>query len=314
MSFARNFRNFSRCSVSTADDHESAGLPRNGWALVSVLWTLAMLAMMAAAIEALTVSSARFERSALDHVRLEGDIDAGVARAIVGIGDARPEQRWRVDGVPQRFDYHNDTIVVSVQDENGRVDLNVADGTTITQLLVWAGMPTAEADTLSAAIVDWRTPVDDSDQSTTTTAGDVYAAAGRVYSPRHGPFQSIEELNLVLGMTPALYARIEPALTIYSRSDEVDFTVAPPVVQLALATLAQAGSGSTLAGAGGSQSNDDNDASADRPGIVQDVTDLAGHSFAIDVSAQHRGKRLSRQIVIEFTDDKRHPYLVEAWR
>lgn len=79
-----------------------------------------MLAMMAAAIEAITVTSARFERSALDRTRLEADIDAGVARAALGIGDPRSGERWRVDGVPQRFVFNGDAITVSVQDEGGK--------------------------------------------------------------------------------------------------------------------------------------------------------------------------------------------------
>ena len=133
MNFARNFRTFSRCS-RTIEQRNPLERYRNGWALVSVLWTLAMLAMMAAAIEAIMVTSARFEHAALDRARLEADINAGVARAVLGIGDPRPAERWRVDGVAENFVYNGDAMAISVQDEGGRIDLNAADASTIKQL------------------------------------------------------------------------------------------------------------------------------------------------------------------------------------
>jgi general secretion pathway protein K len=276
-----------------------------------------MLAMMAAAIEAITVTSARFERSALDRTRLEADIDAGVARAALGIGDPRSGERWRVDGVPQRFVFNGDAITVSVQDEGGRIDLNAADAAAIKQLLVSAGLSAQEADALGDKILDWRTPVDETDMHRLNGATDGdYEAAGLIYRPRHGPFQSVEELNLVLGMTPALYARVRPALTVYSRSDKVDLSVAPPEVQRAFPASAVDESGATqpepLQTSGGNAFG--REAATDAPaGTVRDVAGLAGHSFAIRVDAEHGRNRLSREIVIAFTDDKRRPFLVEAW-
>jgi general secretion pathway protein K len=42
--------------------------------------------------------------------------------------------------------------------------------------------------------------------------------AGRAYRPRNGPFQSVDELKLVMDMTPPLFKRLAPALTVYSGS------------------------------------------------------------------------------------------------
>jgi hypothetical protein len=101
-----------------------------------------------------------------------------------------------------------------------------------------------------------------------------------------------------------LYARIAPALTVYSRSNTIDMTVAPPVVAAALAT----GPSDANATPGA-----DNNAVA-HPGTVADVDGLAGHSFAISIAAQHGRTRLARDVVVEFTNDNFHPLLVEAWR
>jgi general secretion pathway protein K len=311
MSCARSFRKSSRCSIS-AEPHRQAG-----WALVAVLWTLAMLAMMVAAVEALTLTSARFGHAALEQARLAADIDAGVARAALGIADQRPQQRWRVDGDVRRFRFESDDVEISIQDESGRVDLNAAEPATLKRLLVAAGVPVAQAETLGDNIVLWRTPADDD----TSAAGEKlpgavasdYAEAGLDYGPRRGPFQSVEELNLVLGMTPLLYARLAPALTVYSRAANVNLSVAPPLVQEAL-TTASAGDdtgphllASTAPLIGG------NAATTALPGTVPDVDNLAGRSFAITVRARHAGRSLTRDVVILFTDDKLRPYLIEAW-
>jgi general secretion pathway protein K len=61
-----------------------------------------------------------------------------------------------------------------------------------------------------------------------------YASAGLDYGPRHGPFASIEELRMVLGMPAAVYRQIAPVLTLWSGRDSPDPTSAPP---LALAAI-----------------------------------------------------------------------------
>ena len=97
MNFVTSFRQFSRCSNSSAEAKSDEKRARQrGWALISVLWTTAMLGMMAAATQDLTVTSVRTERRALARAHLENDLDAGVARAILALDDSRTGERWRV--------------------------------------------------------------------------------------------------------------------------------------------------------------------------------------------------------------------------
>jgi general secretion pathway protein K len=248
-----------------------------------------MLAMMAAALTALSVNSARLEHRARDGVRLDADIEAGVARAALGLGDSRRAERWPADGTAQHFVFHGDVLSVAVEDERGKLDLNAADAGRIAQLLQAAGLQSAASEALSAAIVDWRTP-QDADQPRATHDGPY---RGRSYAPRHAPFQSVDELNLVSGMDPGLFARIAPALTVYSHSAEIDAAVSPPSAR------------ALLADPGGQPQT---------KRAVPDSGALAGHSFAIHVIARHGQARLKRDLVILFTDDKYHPYWVEAWR
>src|SRR5690242_5049277 len=107
---------------------EHRALSRDGgWALISVLWVVSILAMLAAATQMLTVTSYKGEAHAADRARISAALDGAVARAILGISDARIESRWRVDGQPEGFVFAGYKIRVSVQDELGRFDLNLAD-------------------------------------------------------------------------------------------------------------------------------------------------------------------------------------------
>src|SRR6202008_5171728 len=79
--------------------------------------------------------------------------------------------------------------------------------------------------------VGWRT------KATTESAGKedaLYLAAGRAYSPRQGPFAHVNELALVLGLSPALVERALPYVTVFSGAASVDVMVAPAEVIAAL--------------------------------------------------------------------------------
>ena len=157
-----------------------------GWALVSVLWALTMIALMAAAAQALTVTAWQSERHAMVDARASADLDAAVVRAVLGIADTRPDQHWRTDGAARVFVYDGLRIRVSVQDELGRVDLNAASTSLIRALLVGNGVASDDASTLADRIADWRSTSGLTSLKGATDAD--YRAAGLSYGPRHGPF------------------------------------------------------------------------------------------------------------------------------
>ncbi len=82
-----------------------------------------------------------------------------------------------------------------VSDEEGRLNVNVA---ATNELLRLPGM-TADA---AAGIVDWR----DADHAVTPggAEADHYSSLSPPYVPRDGPFQSLRELLMVRGVTPAM--------------------------------------------------------------------------------------------------------------
>src|SRR5262249_44943883 len=154
----------------------------------------------------------------------EAIAEAAVSRAALGLLDPRPEARWRPDGVPYEFGFDNARIRVQIQDELGRIDLNHADESVLVSLFQSVGLDPQSASSLVDKILDWR---DSSPFKRLNGAKDRdYHAAGYAYRPRNGPFQSLDELKLVMGMTSELFRRVEPALTIYSGKQFLDPQVA----------------------------------------------------------------------------------------
>jgi len=316
MNFVTSFLKFSRCSNSTAEVKSADGhRGQRGWALISVLWTMAMLGMMAAATQDLTVTSVRAERRALARAHLENDLDAAVGRAILALDDTRVGERWRVDGYPYAFTYDKIPMTVSIQDEEGKFDLNEADADTFPPLFESVGIDAATAAVLADRIVEWRTEPTSDDAHTLHGGTDAdYAAAGVPWRPRHADFQSVAELNLVLGMTPALFARIRPAITVYSRNDSPDEDVASQFVLNALYP-GNAGQVQKIMSqhSGGLQAGLQTQPNTQGSAIIASGTDLAGRIFEIDVDATWLGRHQTRRVVVLMTAGGAKPYLVQHW-
>ena len=148
------------------------------------------------------------------------------------------------------------------------------------------GSERAQAEQLAAAIVDWR----DSDPLTQANGGAEdpdYAAAGRPYGAKDAPFETVAEVEQVLGMTPELFAALQPYLTVHGGSHPPNATYAPGPVLAAMgldadAILAQralpAGAdASQLVGAGsGTYSIDSRARRADGRGAALQATVRAG--------------------------------------
>src|SRR6202012_5804602 len=122
-----------------------------------------------------------------------------------------------------------------VWNEPDRINLNTASGALLRALVIQVGAPPALADRIAAAILDWRTA------GTNPRAGGAkaahYRAAARAYGPPEAPFESVDELADVLGMTPDLFARMEPHLTVLT-DDDPDMSTRDPIVARALADAA----------------------------------------------------------------------------
>ena len=194
--------------------------------LVYIFWSLGLLATLAFSVVSAGMASYRVAASGVDSVQAEAAAEVAINRAVLGLLDQRPQQRWRVDGVPRHITVGAFKARVTIQDELGRIDLNHADGPLLTRLFVSVGLEHQAASALADKIQDWREG--GLSKRLNGAKEHEYAAAGLTYRPRNGPFQSVDELNLVMGMTPDLFRRVASALTVYSARPVIDPQFAPP--------------------------------------------------------------------------------------
>jgi general secretion pathway protein K len=200
-------------------------------ALLLVLWACALLAVLLGGYAAVVHTEAVLARYQLAHTRAHYAAEAGLMRALRGLHDARARQRWVGDGRLYTMRYGDAEVHIRAVDETGKVDLNSASPQVLQYLFRAAGLAPEDAQTLATHVVAWRTR--SAIEGAASDAAD-YAVAGRHYAPRHGPFASIEELQMVLGMTPALYRTLAPHLTLWSGQSSPDPNVA---TSLALAAI-----------------------------------------------------------------------------
>lgn len=306
MNFAANFRRFRASSARNRNSRE------RGWALISVLWGMSMLSLMAAATMALTITSYRGEKHAFARAEADALLDAGVNAAVLAVSTNALNQRWRVDGMAQRFVFEGHTLSIAVQDEFGRIDLNMADITVLQGVLRGAGADAHTAEILADRISDWRGASESLHRLNGAIDAD-YAAAGLSYRPRHGPFQSIDEAQLVLGMTPQLFAKLKPALTVYSGAPSIDTSTAPREALLALYGDHPETVDATIAARDGGNLPDGVILNTLR-GQIDPTVPLAGRAFTITVRTNIGGRSFTRVTTVRLTGDRERPYLVLAWR
>ena len=204
-----------------------------GVALVLVLWVITLLTVIAGNFAFSMRSEARIAANLLQNAQAQAHADAGVQLAwfqlMKPIGSPG---RWEANGAVHEFMHDGVAVKVSIQDESGKIDLNVAPEELLKGLFKSVGLDDQASALLTAATLDWRTP--GSLKRLNGAKEEDYRAAGKNYGPPNAPFETIDELQRVLGMTPELYRKIAPALTIYSRQPAVNTSVAPLEVLLAI--------------------------------------------------------------------------------
>lgn len=204
---------------------------QRGVVLIAILWVVALLAVMATGVSVYARTEARLARNLIALEQARQAAEGGIHLALRGLlRDTRGE--WRGDGSAHRVRIGDAVVDLAVLDEAGRIDLNAAPVELIAGLLGAAEVPEPERARLADVILDWR---DDDDLRRLNGAEDAdYRAAGMSYGAKDAPFDSVEELALVLGMNADIYRRIRHAVTVHSREPGVNPEVAGYDVLLAI--------------------------------------------------------------------------------
>lgn len=202
-----------------------------GFALIAVLWLLILLSLIAMHTSSISRTEAQLSRNLTVGAQAHQAAESGIRWAIWSL-TLPEEERWLADGSLHSMEFYGSTINAALQDEHGKIDLNLVSLDHLARLFEVVEVDEEVATPLIDAILDWR---DEDDLKRLNGAEDEdYQAAGLAYGAKDGVFESVEELQKVLGMEPWIYERLKPALTVYSRKSGVNPIVAPRVVLLTL--------------------------------------------------------------------------------
>ena len=204
---------------------------QRGMVLVIVLWIVTLLAVMAGGFAYSMRVETRLATSAVERAQARALAEAGVAYALAWQLDPDAQKQWPPNGDPHEWMFGGGRLRIEVVDASGLVNLNDPSPDLLKGLLAGVGVEAGDQERLAAAIQDWWDPDDQPAPQGAESAE--YRAAGRA-GPKNAPFESIEELGQVLGMTRELYARLAGVVTAFSHQSGVNPELAPARVLRAL--------------------------------------------------------------------------------
>ena len=206
-----------------------------GFALLLVLWSMALLSLLAAQVTGAGRAETRLAAALRQGAQLQAAADGATYETVWHMLDGGGDY-WPPGAMTRAVDEPTGPVSVTVVDERGKLDVNQSPPALLQALFTTLGADRSTAQTVSNAIADWR-----SQQSAGTDAASPlvpqYRADGRSWGPAGEEFQRLDELPLVLGMSPELYQASLPYLTLALEQGPWLQYASPQV--LAAATLAK---------------------------------------------------------------------------
>ncbi len=215
----------------------------SGVALLITLLVLVMIVVMAMDIFRAGSRAAQTGAYGRDSVRAALLAEGGVGAARIALReDAKNNSYDTLDEIWSRpvpdMELGDGTVKVVVEDEERKINLNklvLSNGNApdepklavFRRLLEILGTDASLAD----AVVDWL----DRDETARSggAASSYYLSLPYPYKAKNDLFDSLDELRLVRGMTPELFDKLSPYLTIHS-SGSININTAPREILMAL--------------------------------------------------------------------------------
>jgi general secretion pathway protein K len=203
-----------------------------GFALLLVIWVLAILAVLAAGFAASTRSETRLARNLLEAAHARALAEAGIARASASLLEVDPRARWPADGTPQPMRFDGGDIQIRIEDEDGKIDLNLAPTELLAGLCAELGIAAESCAGLVDGVAARRRAA--APPEAPSINGLRLGAAAVKPDPQAAAFTTVEELRQLPSVDPASFARLRPFVTVYAQSEHIDPAVAPREVLLAI--------------------------------------------------------------------------------
>ncbi len=205
---------------------------QQGLALIMVLWITVLMTVLAGSY-ALSARTENLQSSVLfGSTQARFMAEAGLNRAVYELRNPDPETRWIGDGRVYRMAMDGAEIEIRITDDTGKIDLNLASDELLAGLFMSLGMEFEEAMEYVDKVVDWRDP--DNLPRLNGAEDDDYAAEGYPYGAKDNSFDTVPELQQVMGINYEMFRRLEPAITVYSGRRDINIGFAPPEALMAL--------------------------------------------------------------------------------
>jgi hypothetical protein len=191
-----------------------------GVALLLAVWLLALLAVVSGEFMFSTRVRAAAERNKRDDLRAWALAIAGYHAAVAALdakitglsagtdGKLLIHYDGEKDGLPaaaEKVALGDGHYSWSISDEDGLQNINDASRPMLVAILKQCGLPAgADRDTVADSILDWKDS--NRDHRLNGAEEDYYRGLDPPYSAKDAPFDVIEELLLVRGVTPRLFA------------------------------------------------------------------------------------------------------------
>ncbi len=212
-----------------------------GFALLLVIWVVAILSVLAAGFAVATRSKSRLARNLLEAAEARALAEAGVARAGLALLETDPRRHWRGDGTPYELTLDGGTARIRIEDEAGKIDLNLAPPELLSGLCLELRIDGATCAALVDGVTERRRAVAPA-PGQPLQLGAPRFQAGQVFSVgtqsvtqlQTAAFGAVDELSQLPGITPETVERLRPFVTVFSQSPRIDPSVAPREVLLAI--------------------------------------------------------------------------------
>ncbi len=183
---------------------------QRGSALIVVLWTSILIAMILVGALAAVRIEARSARARADSLQARSAVQSGLDLAAWRLATGEFQSVTELANAPP-IEINNYVVSVVASKESQKIDINLAEEQTLSGLFVLLGEDLDKAQQLAARIADWRDRDDLARPNGAERRDYINAGDGEAIGNRY--FQSVDELERVLNFPPTLFNCARYALT-----------------------------------------------------------------------------------------------------
>ncbi len=191
-------------------------LKKQGFALLLVVWVLALLSLMAVGFTGHVRTGSGVLSTASGQYQVKALSEAALQRGIHALFNPGQTMSWKLDGQEYEFSYAGAQLFFSIQSEGGKVDLNSASDDLLYGLFQYILQDREDitADELLDQLRDWQ---DEDDLSRLQGAEfNDYELDGLGYGPSNLPLRSNLEFQQLKSVDQEIARLILPFVTVYA--------------------------------------------------------------------------------------------------